>query len=183
VRAVARNRSRLKATRKFVMKNAIVLAGTTLSVFVGGATSSIGAGEVRADSMSENAAHHKLSTCSNRTIKGTYGIQMQGTRLVPGGTEMEQVIGVVTRSYDGAGNFTQIDNVKGSVSDIVFDRPGAGTYVVNADCTGRTLFQPAPGVSIEERMVIIDYGHEVRSITVSPQSNMITTVGKRIGWR
>ena len=96
---------------------------------------------------------------------------------------MEQVIGVVTRTYDGAGNFTQIDNVKGAVSGIVFDRPGSGTYVVNADCTGMTLLQPGPGVSIEERMVIIDYGHEVRSITVSPQPLMISTVGKRIGWR
>lgn len=161
------------------MRNVIGLAGVTLSLFVGGAMS-VGAGE---DSMQEGASHQRLSSCSNRTIKGTYGIQMQGTRPVPGGTGVEQLIGVVTRTYDGAGNFTQIDNVKGSVSGIVFDRPGSGTYVVNADCTGRTLFQPGPGISIEERMVIVDYGHEVRSITASPPPLMATTVGKRIGWR
>jgi hypothetical protein len=165
------------------MNNMIVAAGVALSLFVGGAASSIGAGEVSTDFMSESGGRQKLSTCSNRTIQGTYGIQMQGTRPISGGTDTEQVIGVVTRTYDGQGRFTQIDNVKGSVSGIVFDRPGSGTYVVNADCTGRTLFQPAPGVSIEERMVIVDYGHEVRSITVSPPPFMTTTVGKRIGWR
>jgi hypothetical protein len=165
------------------MKNMVGLAGVALSLFVGGATLSIGAGEVSTDPMSESAPHQKLSTCSNRTLKGTYGIQMQGARPIPGGTEMEQVIGVVTRTYDGEGSFTQIGNIKGSVSGIVFDQPGSGTYVVNADCSGRTQFQPAPGLSIEERIVIVDYGHEVRSITASPPPLMTTTVGKRIGWR
>jgi hypothetical protein len=165
------------------MKNAIGLAGVALSLIVGGAAFGIGAQEVSTNSTQESAVHRNLSACSNRTLNGTYGIQMQGTRPVPGGTGMEQVIGVVIRSFDGAGNFTQIDNLKGAVSGIVFDRPGSGTYVVNADCTGMTLFQPGPGVSIEERMIIIDYGHEVRSITVSPPPVMMSTVGKRIGWR
>jgi hypothetical protein len=121
--------------------------------------------------------------CSNRTIKGTYGIQMHGTRPVPGGTGVETVIGLVTRTYDGAGKFTQVDNVKGSVSGIVPNRAGAGTYVVNADCTGTTLFQPGPGIAIEERIVIVDFGQEVFSITVSPQPLMVETIAKRIGWR
>lgn len=164
------------------MKSLIGLTGVALSLFVGAATSSSGAGEFSADPMLESAAHQKSFKCSNRTIKGNFGIQMQGTRPVPGGTGLEQVIGVVTRTFDGTGNFTQIGNIKGSVSGIVvFDQPGSGTYVVNADCSGRTVFQPAPGVSIEERLVVIDYGHEVRSITVSPQPVMTTTVGKRIG--
>jgi hypothetical protein len=38
-------------------------------------------------------------------------------------------------------------------------------------------------VLIEERAVIVDYGNEVRSITVSPQPLMMTTVGKRVGFR
>ena len=92
------------------------------------------------------------------------------------------IIGVVIRTYDGAGNFTQLDNVKGAASGFAPDRPGSGTYVVNSNCTATTLFQPGPGVSIEERMVILDYGHEVRSITVSPQPLMVTAVGKRVGW-
>jgi len=123
--------------------------------------------------------------CSNATISGTYGIQVQGTRPVPpsfgGGTET--VIGVLTRTYDGAGNFTQIDNVKGSVTGITPDRPGSGTYQVSPNCTAVTQFVPAPGMMIEERLVIVQNSGELRSITSSPLGVMVTSVGERIDRR
>ena len=58
---------------------------------------------------------------------------MHGTRPVPRalGGGIETVIGVVIRANDGAGSFTQIDNVKGSITGIAADREGFGTYVVN----------------------------------------------------
>lgn len=121
--------------------------------------------------------------CSNALLKGSYGIQMQGTRPAPGGAGLEAVIGVVIRTYDGTGNFTQLDNIKGAVSGFAPDRPGAGTYNVNADCSGTTRFEPAPGVVIEERFVVLDYGHEIRSISTTPQPIMVTAVAKRIGVR
>jgi hypothetical protein len=121
-------------------------------------------------------------TCSAKTLKGTYGIQMQGTRPAPGGG-LETVIGVVLRTYDGIGNFTQTDNVKGSVSGIIPDRPGHGTYEVNADCTGVIQLSPAPGVLIEERMVIVRRGDELRTITASPLPIMVSTVQLRIDRR
>jgi hypothetical protein len=121
-------------------------------------------------------------SCTDHTIRGTYGYQMQGTAPVPppiGGTQ--SVIGVVKRTFDGMGNFTQIDNIHGSVTGWVPDRAGSGTYHVNADCTGSTQFQPAPGAPmIEERIVIVDGGSELRSVTVSPLSSMVSTVAKRI---
>jgi hypothetical protein len=123
--------------------------------------------------------------CGAATIRGTYGIQMQGSRPVPpaagGGTET--MIGVVLRTYDGAGNFSQTDNVKGSVTGIVPDRAGFGTYQVNPDCSGTTLFQPGPGQVIEERFVIVDAGREIRSITSSPPPVMVSTVQQRIDRR
>ena len=119
--------------------------------------------------------------CTDNTIRGTYGVQMQGTGPVPppiGGSQT--LIGVVTRTFDGMGNFTQIDNVHGSVTGWTPDRPGSGTYQVNPDCTAATQFQPAPGAPvIEERIVIVDGGTELHSITVSPLSLMVSTVGKR----
>jgi hypothetical protein len=79
------------------------------------------------------------------------------------------------------GNFTQIDNVKGSVTGWVPDRPGSGTYQVNRDCTAVTLFAPGPGApTIEERVVIVDAGKETYSMTATPAPNMVTAVGKRI---
>ena len=72
------------------------------------------------------------------------------------------------------GNFTRIDNVHGSVTGWTPDRPGSGTYQVNPDCTAATQFQPAPGAPvIEERIVIVDGGTELHSITVSPLFLMV----------
>ena len=58
---------------------------------------------------------------------------------------------------------------------------GSGTYEVNADCTGATSFQPAPGVTIEERFVIVNQGQELVSRVSNPPPVMITTIQKKIG--
>lgn len=151
------------------------------------AVASVGLGNfglnaVATTALADTGGSHRFE-CGNKLLKGTYGIQMQGTRPVPGGTGLEPVIGVAIRTFDGRGNFTQVDNVKGVVSGLAPDRPGAGTYEVDPDCSGRTRFEPGPGVIVEERFVVVDYGHEIRSITTTPQANMVTTVAKRISFR
>ena len=113
--------------------------------------------------------------CNNRMLRGTYGIQMQGTRPAPPNGPMETLIGVVVRNYDGRGGVTQIDNIKGSISGFVPDRFGSGTYQVRDDCSVIVIFQPAPGVVIEERLVIVDGGAELRSITITPATLMVTS--------
>jgi hypothetical protein len=120
--------------------------------------------------------------CREATLRGTYGIQLSGSRPLPtGGTE--SVIGLALRTYDGAGNFTQIDTLKGTVQAIVRDRPGSGTYQVNPDCTAVAQLEPAPGVLIEERMVIVDHGSEIRSMSAAPPPVMVTAIQKRIDRR
>lgn len=132
-----------------------------------------------------SASNGQTFLCSDRTLEGTYGIQIQGTRTLPpalgGGTEV--IIGVVIRTYDGAGNFTQIDNVKGSVTGITPDRPGFGTYQVSGNCTAITYLQPAPGIVVEDRMIIMHGGSEVRAMTLRPAGTMVTAVSKRIDRR
>jgi hypothetical protein len=131
------------------------------------------------------AAQSSAFECSDRTVEGTYGAQVQGTRPVPGnpGAGIESFNGVVIRTYDGAGSFTQIDNVKGAMAGIVPDRPGFGTYQVRPNCTMVAQLQPAPGVLIEERFVILHDGSELRSMTASPLAIMATAVHKRIDRR
>jgi len=90
---------------------------------------------------------------------------------------------VIIRTYDGAGTFTQTDNIKGSITGMVPDRSGSGTYQVNPDCSGMTLFQPGPGITLEERMVIVNHGNEIRTIVSSPLQVMATSVQKRIDHR
>ena len=64
--------------------------------------------------------------CTVATLRGAYGIQVQGMRPAAQGGPTESVIGVVLRTYDGAGQFTQVDNIKGSITGITPDRPGFG---------------------------------------------------------
>jgi hypothetical protein len=160
----------MKATVRGSSAALLVSAGVLL-LFVAGIQGSRGAPSATGDIQ-----------CSNNTLRGTYGGQLRGTRPVPppqgGGTE--DVIGVVIRTYDGFGNFTQIDNVKGSVTGWIPDRPGSGTYQVSPNCTAVTQFVPGPGVLIEERVVIVDSGKETYSMTATPGPLMVTALGKRI---
>ena len=124
--------------------------------------------------------------CSEATLRGGYGIQIQGTRLAPApappGT-VETVIGVILREYDGRGGFTQINNEKGSVNGLgPIDRPGFGTYQVNEDCSGSHELQiPGVPVVVTDRFVIVDHGREVRHFVVSPAPVMVTGVSRKIG--
>ena len=117
--------------------------------------------------------------CSEATVRGDYGIQIQGTRPAPGGLT-ESVIGVLHRTYDGQGNFTQVSNLKGSITGTNPDSQSVGTYEVNADCTGIIRAQPLPGVLIEERMVIVDDGRKIRAAVMTPTAVVITSVHQRI---
>ena len=130
-----------------------------------------------------NGGPKKNRGCSDATITGTYGIQITGTRPSAPGGPIESVIGVVIRHYDGQGQFTQVGNVKGSISGMVPDQPGFGTYQVNEDCSAVTQFEPAPGVLVGERLVIVDDGNEMRSMASLPPPVMVTGVHKRIDSR
>ena len=124
--------------------------------------------------------------CTDATIRGTYGIHMQGTGPVPPplGGGIQSLVGVVTRTYDGMGNFTQIDNIHGSVTGWVPNRPGSGTYQVNPDCTFATQFVPGPGAPmIEERGVIVELGNELHTATVTSMATMVSAHSQRIDRR
>jgi len=148
----------------------VVTAVVTAAVIVGGARI------MGADDQENSRGRGKQ--CSEATLRGDYGIQIQGTRPAPGG--IESVIGIVLRSYDGRGSFSQVSNVKGSITGTVPDSQGVGTYEVSADCTGIVRFQAAPGLVIEERLVIVDDGREIRTAVMVPAPVMITGVHQRI---
>ena len=126
--------------------------------------------------------------CSNETLKGAYGLSIGGTRpapfLIPGGPgaigQFEQVLGTVIQVFDGAGNFTQVDNVKGVLSGIVPDRPGRGTYTVNPDCSETQVVSPPGQDQIVSKGVIVDGGKEFRQNTVTPSAFMISATGRKI---
>jgi hypothetical protein len=101
---------------------------------------------------------------------------------VPGFPGMtESVAGIAIQTFDGNGGFTQTDNVKGSLSGITQNRPGGGTYSVNADCTGTyTVNIPGLPFPIVTRFVISDGGAAMTAVVVSPQPLMIAASGRRV---
>lgn len=153
-----------------------VAAAAAIGAVVMGGARIMGAGG------QDNNERGRWKACSVATLRGDYGGQIQGTRPAPGGLT-ESVIGVVMRTYDGQGNFSQIDNVKGSITGTVADRAGFGTYEVNPDCTASTRFQPGPGLLVEERTVIVDNGNEIRTAVMVPAGVMVTGVSQRIHTR
>jgi len=150
----------------------VVTAVVTAAVIVGGARI------MGADDQENSRGRGKQ--CSEATVRGDYGIQIQGTRPAPPSGAIESVIGIVLRNYDGHGSFSQVSNVKGSITGTVPDSQGFGTYEVSADCTGIVRFQAAPGLVIEERLVIVDDGREIRTAVMVPAAVMITGVHQRI---
>jgi hypothetical protein len=119
--------------------------------------------------------------CSNRTLRGDYGILISG--IAPGGPsgQLEMAVGTVLRTYDGRGTFTQVDNVHGQISGAVVDRPGSGTYEVRADCSGTaTLFLTGVPFPIVSSFVIVDGGEEVKEAVMSPPPAVVSGVQRRV---
>ncbi len=116
--------------------------------------------------------------CGNSSLSGAYGFSISGAAIDPASGSMEEIIGVAMTRFDGRGSLTQVDNIHGSLSGAVTDRPGSGTYQVNPDCSGTmTLNVPGIPVPIELRIVVVDQGHEVRT-AVMGGPNLVTSIGK-----
>jgi len=119
--------------------------------------------------------------CSNRTLRGDYGILVSGIRGAgPGITE--SFVGTALRTYDGQGGFTQVDNSHGQLTGARTDVPAFGTYDVNADCSGTSMiFFPGAPFPVETAFVIVDRGEEVQDAVMAPQPNLVTAVLHRVG--
>ena len=149
----------------------VAAAVATVAVGIGGAR------VIGANGQDDERGRSK--SCSEATVRGDYGIQIQGTRPAPGGLT-EAVIGIVHRTYDGEGNFSQVSNLKGSITGTNPDSQSVGTYEVSPDCTGIIRFQAPSGALIEERLVVVDNGREIRAAVMVPTAVVITSVHQRI---
>jgi hypothetical protein len=81
--------------------------------------------------------------CSNRTLTGDYGIQIEGNRTDVNNAPLRTLS--LTRFY-GDGTLTGIDHVvfNGQPPEEEW-RASTGTYSVNPDCTGSASIDVAPG--------------------------------------
>jgi len=109
------------------------------------------------------------AVCTNRLLAGNYGFTIQGTKLAGAGFVGQQV-GVAMATFDGNGNFTQIDSVTiagNAVSDFTHP-PATGTYTVNSDCTGTftiNFTDGRPPVTVD--FVVVNNGNEIDTVVTS----------------
>jgi len=101
------------------------------------------------------AGEDEQKTCSNATLRGSFGLHATGSRS---GSPVAAV-GKVT--FDGQGNVqsSATRSFNGVISRVV----EVGTYTVNPDCTGSMFLT---GGEIE--FVIVDNGTELRAIAAAP---------------
>jgi hypothetical protein len=110
------------------------------------------------------------SRCSNQTLLGNYGAQIEGTVYIPNSPNPPVKVDLRTISmgyYDGAGNLTFRDHVivDGNPPPVEW-REASGTYVVNPDCTGTFSVVTDPGFPpIVVYFVVVKRGTEIHGVT------------------
>jgi hypothetical protein len=111
------------------------------------------------------------ATCSTASLHGTFGFTATGT--VDG-------IGPVARvgweTFDGKGNAsgTATTSANGSVFRSTF----TATYTVNPNCTGTATEDDSSLGPVNDDLVIVDAGREIRAISAD-QGGTITGVWKK----
>ena len=120
--------------------------------------------------------------CDDGTLRGQYGVLVTGVRAI-GPASTEQFVAVGVRTFDGTGQFTDVASFHGAVLPAFRGGHVSGTYHVNPDCTGTSIFQlRAPFPTIESDFVIVDHGRRINEAVMSPQPNIVTAVYQR-KWR
>lgn len=120
-----------------------------------------------------SAAAEGLATgpCSNRSLFGDYGMQVEGTFL--GSNWPLRTIVMV--HFDGRGNSTSQSYVVLNGTPLTADwrEDDPGTYTVNSNCTASGIFN---GV-IAAHFVVVNSGKEFRGVV---DGDAITFVGSRV---
>jgi len=119
------------------------------------------------------------SACSNSTIQGSYAFTIHGTLFLPNGSILV-VDGIDKVTFDGNGNFTQVDAVATNGHlDAPGWRPGTGTYLVNPDCTG-TQTIVVPGLpDLHLQFIVAQSGNTIHQVVIDP-GFATTAEGERV---
>ena len=108
------------------------------------------------------------NACSDSTIRGSYAFTIHGTLFLPNGSTL-LVDGIDKITFDGKGNFTQVDAVAmNGILDAPGWRPGTGTYAVNPDCTGTQTIM-VPGLpDLHLQFIVAQSGNTIHQIVIDP---------------
>jgi hypothetical protein len=118
------------------------------------------------------------SACSDSTLRGSYAFTIHGSIILPDGSTL-LVDGLAKQTFDGNGNFTQVDAVAVGGNLPPGWRPGSGTYSVNPDCTGiQTIVIPGnPDVHLQ--LIVAQSGNTIHQVVIDP-GVAATAEGERV---
>ena len=108
------------------------------------------------------------SQCTDATIKGSYGTLLTGTIV---GFGPIGIVGIAT--FDGAGHWSRSETTNLNGNPLPPETI-AGTYNVNADCTGSTKDEQGHASTF----VIVNHGKEIL-VLVTDQGVVLTVDQKR----
>ena len=116
------------------------------------------------------AAEPGGASCSNRTLFGDYGVQIEGILLAPNWTI--RTLAMVHFNGDGTFTYVHYRVVNGTpvTPDWVSD---SGTYSVSSNCTATAVF----GGPIPVHLVVVNTGKDLRGVV---DGEAISLVGSRV---
>jgi len=122
-----------------------------------------------------DTAHSGDRRCSNRTLFGDYGSQIEGTLLGPN----LPFRGLAMAHFDGKGNITQVDHIVfNGIPPTIEWTPGTGTYAVNPDCTGSAVINsPSSQGPVNLHFVVVNHGKQINQVV---DANAATAVAYRV---
>jgi len=118
------------------------------------------------------------SACSDSTLRGSYAFTIHGSIILPDGSTL-LVDGLAKQTFDGKGNFTQVDAVAVGGNLPPGWRPGSGTYSVNPDCTGTQTIVIPGNPDVHLQLIVAQSGNTIHQVVIDP-GVAATAEGERV---
>ena len=149
---VARRKARLR------------MAFTAGGLIIAGCAVLLGQPDTAQSELFGDAGSLSQARCSNRTLRGSYAFNIDGTILA--GANRLLLRGLAMTQFDGRGNLTQMDFTTINGVPVGTDwRSGGGSYEINSDCTGTMeIIQSDGSPALRLRLVVAEHGRTVYNI-------------------
>jgi hypothetical protein len=118
------------------------------------------------------------STCSDSSLRGSYAFTIHGSIILPDGSTL-LVDGLAKQTFDGNGNFTQVDAVAVGGNLPPGWRPGSGTYSLNPDCTGSQTIVIPGNSDVHLQLIVAQSGNTIHQVVIDP-GVAATAEGERV---
>jgi hypothetical protein len=118
------------------------------------------------------------SACSDSTLRGSYAFTIHGSIILPDGPTL-LVDGLAKQTFDGNGNFTQVDAVAVGGNLPPGWRPGSGTYSLNPDCTGSQTIVIPGNPDVHLQLIVAQSGNTIHQVVIDP-GVAATAEGERV---